>query len=303
MSGGYRGRGFSRPSKRWDDSLSRMDPLKFEALVADYYRGQGYRVVECGTGGTKSRFDGGIDLKLYRDDEYIVVQCKRYTNSVVKHNDVHQLLGIMHTEGATRAIFINSGEYSRHALQKLQGIPNFQMIDGVQLREMMGPQLGDIEEPAPMDDPYREIIHGSRVEKQRRLAAHAADRLTDRSITYTGAKASRRDSLDLDLLLKVVAAVIVLWMLHHWNKSPEPQSRSRASLQQDSTKLPVSTNEVVPAVQTHAPPVDQRAPIHQDEGRLPQVLPRQPTTKAELREWQRKADESMEILKETTPEM
>jgi hypothetical protein len=279
-----------------------MDPLKFEALVADYYRGQGYRVVECGTGGTKGRFDGGIDLKLYRDDEYIVVQCKRYTNSVVKHNDVHQLLGIMHTEGATRAIFINSGEYSRHALLKLQGIQNFQMIDGVQLREMIGPLLRDIEELAPpTDDPYREIIHGSRVEKQRQMAEEAADRLTDRGLAYT--KTSRRDQSGTGLVVKIVGAVIVLWLLHHWNKSSDLKSQSRVLVLQAPTRLPASTNEAVSAAQNDVPPTDPRAPIREDQARPPQVLSHPPTTKAEMREWQRKADESMEILKESTPEM
>jgi hypothetical protein len=279
-----------------------MDPLKFEALVAKYYRGQGYRVEHCGTGGTKSGFDGGIDLKMYRDDEYIVVQCKRYTNSIVKHNHVHELLGIMHTEGATRAIFINSGEYSRHALQKLQGIPNFQMIDGVQLREMIGPQLRDIEEPAPpRDDPYREIIHGSRVEKQRRVAEQAADRLTDRGLAYT--KTPRRDQSGTGLVLKIVGAVIVLWLLHHWNKSSDLQSQSRVLVQQAPTRLPASTNEAVSAAQNGVPSTDPRAPIREDQSRPPQVLSHPPTTKAEMREWQRKADESMEILKETTPEM
>jgi hypothetical protein len=205
-----------------------MDPLKFEALVADYYRGQGYRVVECGTGGTKGRYDGGIDLKLYRDDEYIVVQCKRYTNSVVKHNDVHQLLGIMHTEGATRAIFINSGEYSRHALQKLQGIPNFQMIDGVQLREMIGPQHQDIEKPTlPMEDPYREIIRGSRVDKQRLLAEEAAERLATRA--HNRVNGSRKHPAGIGPLLKIVVLIAFLLVLHQWTKSLDSQSRVRVS--------------------------------------------------------------------------
>jgi hypothetical protein len=215
---------------------------------------------------------------------------------------VHQLLGIMHTEGATRAIFINSGEYSRHALLKLQGIPNFEMIDGARLREMMGPQLRDIEEPAPStDDPYREIILGSRVEKQRRLAEEAADRPTDRGLTYT--KTSRRDQSDSGLVLKIVGAVIALWVLHYWNKSSDLQSQSRAVVQQAPTRLPASTNEAASAMQNDVPLAGSRAPTREDEARPPEVLPRQPMTKAELREWQRKADESMEILKETTPEM
>ena len=49
------------------DSLSRVDWREFERLLADYYRRQGFGVEHCGTGASASRFDGGIDLKLFRD--------------------------------------------------------------------------------------------------------------------------------------------------------------------------------------------------------------------------------------------
>jgi len=56
-----------------------------------------------------SRYDGGIDLKLRRGDEYVVVQCKHWNAKQVPHNDVHQLLGVMLSESATGAIFVTSG--------------------------------------------------------------------------------------------------------------------------------------------------------------------------------------------------
>lgn len=226
MSGRYWRSGFSRPGKRWDDPLSRMDPLKFEALVADYYRRQGYRVEECGGG--KGRFDGGIDLKMYRGGEYIVVQCKRYTKSVVTHNPVHELLGVMQTEGATRAIFINSGEYSHHAVKKLRGIPNFEMIDGAQLREMIGPLIEGLKEPRPqIHDPYREFIRGSTVEKQRSLSEEAADRLARRPQPYSAA--AKRDSDGFGALLRIVLVLVFLLVLHRWLKSTDARSPPNVS--------------------------------------------------------------------------
>lgn len=79
---------------RWDDSLSRVGWDKLETLLADYYRGQGYRVEHVGTGGTSNSFDGGIDLKLFKDNEFIVVQCKHWNTKQVTHNAMHELLGI-----------------------------------------------------------------------------------------------------------------------------------------------------------------------------------------------------------------
>ena len=53
------------------DALSRVSWREFEHLMARHYRDKGYRVEHVGTGGRKKkRFDGGIDLKLYRDGEY-----------------------------------------------------------------------------------------------------------------------------------------------------------------------------------------------------------------------------------------
>lgn len=60
------------------DSLSRVGWDQLESLLAIYYRGKGYRVDHVGTGATSGRFDGGIDLKLHKDDEYILVQCKQW---------------------------------------------------------------------------------------------------------------------------------------------------------------------------------------------------------------------------------
>ena len=294
MSGRNRGRGFSRPTTRWDDPLSRMDPLKFEGLMAAYYRRQGYRVVESGTGGTKGRYDGGIDLKLYRDDEYIVVQCKRYTKSVAAHNDLHELLGVMHSEGAARAIFINSGEYTPYASRKLQGIPNFEMIDGVQLREMLR-LTGLLPAEASIDG-------RNEPSSESRAPAASTDYWRDYSLTTPNARPQsapyripeKRVKQDNELAFFVIAGICVLLVscIRHFSTPANRPAGVVAQVVapptgQDSVSLP---NVVEPA-QPSAP-----AAIH------PVVMPHEPT-KAELREFQRKADEAMKVIKDSTPEM
>lgn len=107
--------------------------------MADYYRGHGWEVEHVGTGGTGSHFDGGIDLKLRRPSEYVVVQCKHWNAKQVPHNAVHELLGIMVSEGATGAILATSGEFTRYARESAAKGGHVQLIDGDALRAMLGP--------------------------------------------------------------------------------------------------------------------------------------------------------------------
>src|SRR5688572_29128395 len=132
-------KGLKPVSRRHDDSLSRVGWEQFEVLVAGYYRSQGYQVEHVGTGETGRDSDGGVDLKLRRDDSYILVQCKRWTAMKVPHNAVHELLGIMVNQGATGAILITSGEFTKAAIEAASRQRNFKLVDGHELRVMLGP--------------------------------------------------------------------------------------------------------------------------------------------------------------------
>jgi hypothetical protein len=152
-----------RVRERWDDALSRVGWEDFERRIGEYYASQGYRVEHTGTGSGFSRTDGGVDLKLFKDTSYIVVQCKHWNAQQVPHNPVHELIGVMHTQGANGAILVTSGEFTRAALDSAARFPGITLIDGPTVRGMIGP----IEEPllhppalAPM--PYREVISSSR---------------------------------------------------------------------------------------------------------------------------------------------
>ena len=128
-------------SKRHNDALAQVSPQDFERLVAKYFRRQGYEVEHSGTAGTGGRFDGGIDLKLRRPDEYVVVQCKRENVFQVTHNPVHELIGVMATQKATAAIFVNTGEYTRAAKDAAAAEPRLRLIDGEEARAMLTPLL------------------------------------------------------------------------------------------------------------------------------------------------------------------
>jgi restriction system protein len=133
-------------TNRHRDALSQISWQDFERLVAGYFRDEGYEVDECGTGASSARFDGGVDLRMRKNAERIVVQCKHQNAYQVPHNDVHQLIGIKVNEGASGAIVVSSGEFTPAALNAAkQG--HVQLIDGVELRRRLGTRLDKLEPP------------------------------------------------------------------------------------------------------------------------------------------------------------
>jgi hypothetical protein len=150
---------------RRDDSLSRVRWDDFESLLATYYRDQGYQVEHVGTGRTGGRFDGGIDLKLRKDDQYILVQCKHWNAKQVPHNAVHELLGIMVNQGATGAILVTSGEFTKAAIEAATRQGHVQLIDGEELRAMLGP----VAEPRALTSDF--------LDAARPVVAHVGERL------------------------------------------------------------------------------------------------------------------------------
>lgn len=129
-------------SKRYSDALTQLSWQGFEHLIAEFYAGQGYRVEHVGTGDAGTRFDGGIDLKLYRDDRCVIVQCKHWNVHQVTHNPVHELLGVMLTQHATGCIVVTSGEFTRAAKAAAAEDLRMTLIDGAALRSMLGPIAG-----------------------------------------------------------------------------------------------------------------------------------------------------------------
>ena len=85
------------------DWLNKLGWQDFERQVAEVYRQQGYWVDEVGGGGA----DGGVDLRLKRDGQTLIVQCKRWKTYKVGVKPVRKLFGVMAAEKADRAVFIS----------------------------------------------------------------------------------------------------------------------------------------------------------------------------------------------------
>ncbi|WP_285405409.1 restriction endonuclease [Luteibacter sp. ME-Dv--P-043b] len=119
------------------DALARLIWQDFEHLLAEYYRGQGYHVERHNASRPLQVPKGGIDLRLRRGSETVLVQCKHWDAEEVQLADVNGLLGNMLNEAASRGVFVTRGRYSREAMAFMRRQPRLQLVDGDMLRVML----------------------------------------------------------------------------------------------------------------------------------------------------------------------
>ncbi|WP_163839060.1 restriction endonuclease [Pseudoxanthomonas sacheonensis] len=254
--------GLKNVRNRRDDALARVGWDQLETMLADYYRGQGWSVDHVGTGGGRTRFDGGIDLKLRKDNEYVLVQCKHWNAKQVPHNAVNELLGLKTNENATGAIVITSGEFTQAAHEAATRQGHVQLVDGDSLRAMLGPQLDALTSLVP---PLP--IAASSYRRKRRERS-----VGERSALLFGA-----------LVFAVVVCYglfrLATWPMHHTFQVQLPQG---GSVRVQRTPVPYTRP------QAPAPEAKVEIPPRVEPG----------MTGAEKEEWERKNAESMRILEE-----
>jgi restriction system protein len=117
---------------RSGDALRTMSWSDFELFVGQAFRMRGYAVRETGGGGA----DGGVDLKLSRDNEVFLVQCKQWRAFKVSVNIVRELFGVMAAQGAAGGFVVTSGVFTDEAMAFAKG-RNIELIDGTALARMI----------------------------------------------------------------------------------------------------------------------------------------------------------------------
>jgi HJR/Mrr/RecB family endonuclease len=99
-----------RVEKRYDEvrkTVTHLEARQFEFEVARLLQLMGYRVdVTGGTG------DDGVDVFARKDNEKIVIQCKRWDRKPVGRAVVDELAGTASRHGATRAILATTSSFS-----------------------------------------------------------------------------------------------------------------------------------------------------------------------------------------------
>lgn len=297
--------GLKRVSNRRDDALSRTRWDRLESLLADYYRAQGYRVEHVGTGATGRRFDGGVDLKLHKDDQFILVQCKGWNAYKVPHNEVHQLIGLMVNEGANGAILVNTGEFTKAAIEAAAKLGHVQLIDGDELRRMLGP----LPEPDVRDASWGLSApdaspHGFKGFAGA-VASTAGERLLiaaeDRIRHGRGGRRIGGGIVGSLIVGKLIGAAIgfavlllALYIMVNALKGIGTVAE-RSVRQSQSAQRPASAASRRPAPESRRQGATRMQPAA--------VPAYRPPTEAEIRESQRKADEAMKVLAPNTPEM
>ena len=309
--------GLKNVRNRRVDALSRVGWDRLEILMADYYQRQGYQVEHVGTGGAGNRFDGGVDLKLHKDGQYIVVQCKHWNAKQVPHNAVHELLGIMVNEGANGAILATSGEFTPYARESASKSGHVQLIDGDALRAMLGPLPDLTELPAGHRATAIANAVGERLVRaaEDRIRGNAGRRRPPASVKAMGFVLLAKMALaGLALLLLFVAFRNLTTTLTQIpaRQQAEAQarlkdSRAAAGAGKASAPAPSATRRSAGPVVGRSDPdpchelIDWRTGTYIDHCTTA-ASTRAPTA-AEIRESRRKADEAAAILAPNTPEM
>lgn len=105
---------------------------KFEELVAEAYRRQGYTVIENQTVGA----DGGIDIRLKKDGDLHLVQCKNWKSIKVDVKVAREMYGVMVAEKASSVKIVISGMFTQEAKNFANDKP-IDLVDGQQLESLI----------------------------------------------------------------------------------------------------------------------------------------------------------------------
>lgn len=114
------------------DAIRALSWRDFEQLVAEAYRRKGYVVRENLNGGP----DGGVDVRLERNGQLHLVQCKQWRAQKVGVSVVREMYGVMTAESAASAAIITSGFFTQDA-KNFAEEKAIALVDGGQLVDML----------------------------------------------------------------------------------------------------------------------------------------------------------------------
>ncbi|APG05987.1 hypothetical protein BJI69_20160 [Luteibacter rhizovicinus DSM 16549] len=126
-----------QPSAGGTDALARLTWQDFEHLLAEHYRAQGYRVEHHAPVTSLKALSAGVDLRLTRGTESVILQCKHWDALEVEVAEVNELLSVMLNEAATKGILVTRGRFSSEAINIQRRQPRLQLMDGEVLRVLL----------------------------------------------------------------------------------------------------------------------------------------------------------------------
>jgi restriction system protein len=129
---GRRGKKLFNQVASCDESINRLSWQDFERLLGEYFRRNGFYVIQKGGAAP----DGGIDIQLRKGGETYLVQCKHWRAYKVGAQFVREFYGVMASRGVAGGYFVTSGVYTKEAVRFAQGL-NIMLIDGKALRKVI----------------------------------------------------------------------------------------------------------------------------------------------------------------------
>ena len=110
------------------DEIRRLPWSRFERLIGEFFRRQGYEVQETG----RPSGDGGVDLVLTKDGRKHLVQCKQWRAQSVGVTVVRELNGVIAARGAAGGFVVTSGTFTREA-RAFADSCSVELVDGQEL--------------------------------------------------------------------------------------------------------------------------------------------------------------------------
>ena len=250
---------------------------------------------------------------------------------------MHELLGVMVNEGATGAILVTSGEFTRAAIEAATRQGHVQLIDGDDLRAMLGP-LPETTAESDGDARWRRGASapqptGGVPGHAKALLDNAAERLIVAAEDRIRGGSRRRVSKTATILgvapaaklaVAAFALLLVFWGINRIfsaiQQIPVQQQQARIQAAAAAAQATQSTQQAATSHSASMPAPDQSASnaygrrdpdschelVDWQSGtyidHCKQSTPHNPTA-AEIRESQRKADEAMKVIEANTPDM
>jgi len=141
------------------DSIKALSWKEFEELVAEVYRRQGFRIIENGFGP-----DGGVDVKLIKDNQTTLVQCKQWRSKNVGVAVIRDMFGVLTAESASKVVIICCGGFTRDAISFAENKP-IELVGGTELlsivKEIQNNSTPIKETPKPSLEPQPESSSNS----------------------------------------------------------------------------------------------------------------------------------------------
>lgn len=128
------------------DSLRAMSWRELESLMSEAYRRLGFQVEETGQTGP----DGGVDLRLRRDGQLTLVQCKQWRTQRIGAPVVREQFGLLAHHHAAAAIIVTTGDFTSEARAFARGKP-IELVTGSELLALVH-GIQRVAEPTPVSE-------------------------------------------------------------------------------------------------------------------------------------------------------